>query len=249
MTVALTDRDRALIRAAWSLGAATSPTLRALVTPQTNPDTVRRRLRRLHRDGYLTQTRVFGPAGCVWLYGIGPKALRPDDPRPWRPGLAQLQHTVAVGEIVVALTRPGFAAPLTITGWQGEAELRAWSAPGMPYPDARVTWRAGDAAGAWLVELDRATESHAAWRRKLVHYLTNARGGQVLAVTTSAARAKALAAMGSEIGVDVLASTFVAVRQDDDPRVYDARSRTIATLATAATRGAAARDVARVGRS
>lgn len=230
MTVALTDRDRALIRAAWSLGAATSPTLRALVTPQTNPDTVRRRLRRLHRDGYLTQTRVFGPAGCVWLYGIGPKALRPDDPRPWRPGLAQLQHTVAVGEIVVALTRPGFAAPLTITGWQGEAELRAWSAPGMPFPDARVTWRAGDTAGAWLVELDRATESHAAWRRKLVRYLTNPRGGEVLAITTSAARAKALAATGSEIGVDVLATTTAAVRGTSDPLVYDARSRKVRPL-------------------
>ena len=233
MTVALTDRDRALIRAAWSLGAATSPTLRALVTPQTNPDTVRRRLRRLHRDGYLTQTRVFGPAGCVWLYGIGPKALRPDDPRPWRPGLAQLQHTVAVGEIVVALTRSGFAAPLTITGWQGEAELRAWSAPGMPYPDARVTWRAGDAAGAWLVELDRATESHAAWRRKLVRYLTNPRGGQVLAVTTSAVRARALATMASEMGVDLVATTIIAVRSDPDPTVYDALRRQVGALSAA----------------
>lgn len=231
MTVAITDRDRALIRAAWSLGAATSPTLRALVTPHTNPDTVRRRLRRLHRAGYLTQTRVFGPAGCVWLYGIGPKALRPDDPRPWRPGLAQLQHTVAVGEIVVALTRPGFGAPLTITGWQGEAELRAWSTPGMPFPDARVTWRAGDAAGAWLVELDRATESHAAWLRKLVRYLTNPRGGEVLAITTSTARAKALAAMASDIGVDLLATTTTAVRGASDPLVYDARSRKVRPLA------------------
>lgn len=135
---------------------------------------------------------------------------------------------------MVALTRPGFAAPLTITGWEGEAELRAWSAPGMPFPDARVTWRAGDTVGAWLVELDRATESHAAWRRKLVRYLTNPRGGQVLAITTSAARAKALATMASEIGIDLLATTITAALHDSDPVVLDGRRRRSSTLVAVA---------------
>ena len=165
---ALTERDRELVRAAWSLGLATHETLRLLVSPQTRANTLRRRLCLLHSNGYLMQTRHVGPGRCIWLYGAGPRALTPGEPRPWRPSLAQLEHTLAVGDVLVALTRP--RPGLTITAWQGEAELRAWAAPGAPYPDARVTWEASGARGAWLVEVDRATESHAAWRRKVVRY-------------------------------------------------------------------------------
>lgn len=225
MSVAITSRDRELLRATWSLGAATHETLRALVSPETQPDTLRRRLRRLHREGYLVQTRHIGPAGCIWLYSIGRLALQPNEPRPWRPGLAQLAHTIAVGEAVVVLTRQGFADPLVVTGWQGEAELRAWARAGAPFPDARVTWRAEDMTGTWLVELDRATESSAAWRRKLVRYLTFPSGGTVLALTTSTARAKTLAGVASDVGVDLCATTFDAVGAELDPYVYDARRR------------------------
>lgn len=224
MTVALTARDRALIRAAWSLGAATHSTLRALVSPATQADTLRRRLRQLHRAGYLTQSRHIGAAGCLWLYGAGRNALVRNEPRPWRPGLAQIEHTLAVGEVIVALTRHGFASPLVVTGWQGEAELRAWAAPGAPFPDARVAWRVGDRAGAWLVEVDRATESSAAWRRKLVRYLTTDVREPVFAVTTSARRAAMLATVARDLGVPLHATTATAVRDDNDPSVYDAVS-------------------------
>lgn len=222
MTVALTARDRALIRAAWSLGAATHSTLRALVSPATQADTLRRRLRQLHRAGYLTQSRHIGAAGCLWLYGAGRNALIANEPRPWRPGLAQIEHTLAVGEVVVALTREGLASPVVVTAWQGEAELRAWAAPGAPFPDARVAWRIGDRAGAWLVEVDRATESSAAWRRKLVRYLAADVREPVLAVTTSARRAAMLAMVARDLGVPLHATTVTAVRDDDDPVVYDA---------------------------
>lgn len=224
MNVALTPRDRALIRAAWSLGAATHSTLRALVSPRTQADTLRRRLRQLHRAGYLTQSSHIGPAGCLWLYGAGRNALIPNERRPWRPGFAQIEYTLAVGDVVVALTRAGFADPVVVTGWQGEAELRAWAAPGTPFPDARVSWRVGDQAGAWLVEVDRATESRAAWRRKLVRYLAADTREPVLAVTTTSRRAAMLAMVARDLGVPLHATTAAAVRDEDDPPVYDAIS-------------------------
>lgn len=231
MTV-LTDRDRALVRAAWSLGLATHETLRLLVSPHTRANTLRRRLCRLHRDGYLTQTRHIGPTGSIWLYGAGPRSLVPDEPRPWRPSLAQLEHTLAVGDVLVALTRP--TADLTVTGWQGEAELRAWAAPGDPYPDARVTWEAVGAHGAWLVEVDRGTESLPAWRRKLVRYLaTDVRADRVLAVTTGPRRARAIAHLAADIGVGLLATTAASARSDADPVVYDSLTRRVTTLTTA----------------
>jgi hypothetical protein len=228
----LTDRDRALVRAAWSLGLATHETLRLLVSPQTRANTLRRRLCLLHRDGYLTQTRHLGRGGAIWLYGAGPRALVPGEPRPWRPSVAQLEHTLAVGDVLVSLTRP--RPGVGITGWQGEAELRAWAAPGAPYPDARVTWEVGGARGAWLVEVDRATESHAAWRRKLVRYLAVVGAEQVLAVTTTPIRAKAIASLAAEVGVDLVATCGEAVAFADDPTVFDARTRRVTTLAAAA---------------
>lgn len=228
----LTERDRALVHAAWSLGLATHETLRLLVSPQTRANTLRRRLCLLHSNGYLTQTRHMGPGRCIWLYGAGPRALVPGEPRPWRPSLAQLEHTLAVGDVLVALThpRPGFA----VTGWQGEAELRAWAAPGAPYPDARVTWESSGTRGAWLVEVDRATESHGAWRRKLVRYLGARTGEPVLAVTTTTARAKAIASLAAEVGIDLLATPASAITSHD-VIAFDGRTRRVTTLASAAS--------------
>jgi hypothetical protein len=221
----LTDRDRQLIRAAWSLGYAPASTLRALVSPTTSAGTLRDRLRRLHRAGHLVQTRYVAPAGDLWLYGAGRAALNTAEPAPWRPSLAQVEHTLAVGQAVVALTRPGFAAPLQITGWQGEAELRAWAAPGWPYPDARISWTRDKRPGSWLVEVDRATESRAVWRRKLVRYLTANQSDPVLVLTTSQARATGLAVVAADLGVPLLATTLTAAVERDDPSVLDMRRR------------------------
>lgn len=228
--LALTDRDRALMHVAWSLGAVTAPTMQALVGSTTHPDTFRRRLRRLHRERYLTQTRHVGPAGCVWLYSLGPRGRAPDGSRPWRPSIAQLEHTIAVGDAIAALTRPGFAAPIEVVAWQGEAELRAWAQPGAPYPDAIVAWRLDAVRGVWMVEVDRGTESQSAWRRKLVRYLAR-QPGPVLTLTTTTARARRIAAVAADLGVDLLATTQQEVLGNNQPIVYDASSRVPRSLA------------------
>lgn len=246
--LALTDRDRALMHVAWSLGAATAPAMQALVGSMTHPDTFRRRLRRLHREGYLTQTRHVGPAGCVWLYSLGPRGRAPDGTRPWRPSIAQLEHTIAVGDAVVAMTRSGFASPIEVVGWQGEAELRGWAKPGEPFPDACVTWRRGEIRGVWLVEVDRATESQAAWRRKLLRYLAH-QPGTVLAVTTTSARAKRIAIAASDLGVDLVATTLRAVLTEADPLVYDASHRRLRSLSESTEHRTSQSDYVEVGGS
>lgn len=230
--IALTPRDRAIVRTAWSLGYAPAHTLRALTSPETSAGTFRDRLRKLHRAHYLTQTRFIAAAGGLWLYGIGRAALLPKDTAPWRPPLAQIQHTLAVADAVVALQRPGFAAPLTVTSWQGEAELRAWAPPGAPFPDARLTWTSARGDGAWLVEVDRATESRTAWRCKLGRYLTTAEPYLILALTTSRSRASHLAVLAADMGVPLLAATATAVSSELDPETFDARSRRIRRLSS-----------------
>src|SRR3954468_3375735 len=123
MTLPRSVRDRAIVHAAWSLGLATSATLRALVAPEISLQAFRRRLRALNKSGHLVVLTFPGGTGHLWLYGATKRGLAADSQRPWRPSLAQLQHTIEVGEAIVALIRPGFAEPLTVTAWQGEAEV------------------------------------------------------------------------------------------------------------------------------
>jgi hypothetical protein len=223
--LALTDRDRRILRACWSLGAAPAPVLHTLISPDVAAGTFRDRLRRLHQHGYLHQQGYAAPHGGLWLYSIGRNGLTPGEPRPWRPGLTQVQHTLDVASAIVALTRLGFGAPLEVQGWQGEAEIRAWASPGAPFPDALVRWRRDHSEGTWQVEVDRATETRKAWRRKLVRYLTDQTGDPILALTTTEARAVALARVAADVGVPLLATTLHACQISLDPVVLDTRAR------------------------
>ena len=221
----LTDRDRHILHACWSLGAATGIALHALISPQVRLATFSRRLRLLSLAGYLTQ-HPYGAPGHHWLYTLGRAALAPGQDWPWRPGPNQFTHTVAVAQTIVSLTRTGFAAPVRVTGWQGEGELRAFAAPGSPFPDARIDWQRETTNGAWLVEVDRGTEASGEWRRKLVRYLTSRTHDPVLTLTTSDRRAVHLAQLALEVGVPMLATTAAEIHTSTDPVVLDTRSRT-----------------------
>lgn len=228
----LSTRDEQIVHAAWSLGYAPACTLQALLVPEVHQRSFRRYLRRLHLAGYLAQRSVLARTGTLWLYGRGKTGLAVGASRPWRPSLSQLEHTLAVGDALVALTRPGFAPGHVVTGWQGEAEIRAWSRPGEPYPDLRVAWQRQGRPGAWLVEVDRATESRGAWRPKLARYVDaqlrhRCPAEPILALTTSDARALGLAQLAAEVGVRMIATTIHHVGNSGDPWVYDSvlRSR------------------------
>jgi hypothetical protein len=170
------------------------------------------------------------------MYGVGPRSLTPGTPRPWRPSTAQLDHTLAIERTLVAILRPGFAEPVQVTGWEGESEIRAWALPGSAFPDLVLRWRVDGRRGSWSVEVDRATESRAALRRKLVRYLMRREARMVLVVTTTQARAKNIARIASEIGAPVLVTTSAAIAEQQDPDVLDSirRCRTRLSVATQA---------------
>jgi hypothetical protein len=222
--VTLTSRDHDLVRAAWSLGWVTSQVLADVVSPGTLPKTLAVRLSQLTAAGYLRRQRVVGgPRGHVWLYGVGRAAPKIDAAyaRPWRPSDAQLLHTLAIGDTLSALLTPNRLGTLCATGWRGEAELRAWHAPGEAVADLHVAWTMSDASGAWYVEVDRATESRNAWRRKLVRYL-HAPGRDLLVVTTSNERARNIAILARDLGVPALTTDGRTLEADAVLQVYDA---------------------------
>lgn len=220
-------RDVELVRAVWSLGWSTAPSIAGLVCPGTQPRTLRRRLGQLVAAGYLRQTRIcLGRGGHLWIYETGPRAGRIADGYrdPWKPSIVQLEHTLAVGDTLRELCRPGRFTGLGVVGWQGEAEIRSWTKVGQPYSDASVQWRSATTSGGWWIELDRGTETSKTWRSKLLRYLLanlDSPGHAVLAVTTSDARALNLAKAGRETGVHILATTSRGLSEVDDPRVLD----------------------------
>jgi hypothetical protein len=159
----------------------------------------------------------------VWLYGAGPHARRIDAAYAdaWRPSDAQLLHTLAIGDTLAALLTPGRLGTLRAAAWRGEAELRAWHAPGDAVADLHLAWTGPDQSGAWHVEVDRATESRNAWRRKLVRYL-HAPGRDLLVVTTSTERARNIAILARELGVPALTTDRHTLHADAVLQVYDA---------------------------
>ncbi|HEV7210007.1 MAG TPA: replication-relaxation family protein [Mycobacteriales bacterium] len=231
----VTPRDRAIIHACYSLGWAPGPTFTALYR-DADRTFLQRRMRRLSTAGYLELARVGGSTlATINLFAVGRAALPVGQPRPWRPRPAQIEHTLAVGDVLAQLATPGRWSWLQVEGWQGEAELRDWAAPGDPYPDLQVNWQANGIAGSWCVEVDRGTESGPAWRRKLVRYLRARPTATILAVTTGPARARNLAQLGIDVGVHVQALSLAELRAGNPPEVHDSRTKARLSLLAACT--------------
>lgn len=226
-TLMLGRQQQAFVRAAWSMGWASAVTLTGLVCAWgVRPR--RAAVTALHRDGYLEWREVAtGRSGRFFFYGAGEKAgeLDPAYRQPWRPPESHMAHTMACGDTVVALRRPGLLPGLAVVGWAGEVELRGEAAPGAPYPDAAVEVAgAGGESVRLLLEVDRGTEARAAFCRKLARYAQAATGEPVLAVTPSDARARTLARHAVALGVPMLACAREELA-GRDPVVYDAGRR------------------------
>ena len=223
VAITLTKRDHALIRATWSLGLVSATVLRDVISPATSVKTLSGRLSELTAAGFLRRTRVVGgPAGHLWLYGVGRRgaAADPGFARPWRPPEFHLPHTLEVAETLAALVTPGRLGRLHVTEWQGQAELRAWHRPGEAMADLYVRWSTDDAAGGWHVEVDRGTESRHALRRKLFRYL-HTPDRVALVVTTSDERARNIARLARELGARVLTTDRRTLRSGAPVLVYD----------------------------
>lgn len=224
-----TELDRPIIATCYSLGLASPATLYALHFPDRTFSALYQRLYRLRHAGYLDQLNRPGARG---LHAVGRASLPPGTPRPWRPSLAQLDHTLAVGDTLAALAAPGRLPELRITGWKGEAELREWAEAGQPFPDLQISWAAGQRSGTWQVEVDRGTESQGQWRRKLSRYLSRWPDAQLLAVTPGAVRARNLAQLGADMGMHLQAMPAGALADPATARVYDSRQRRLVPLSS-----------------
>jgi len=224
--ITLRQRDHDLVRAAWSLGWVTSRVLTDVVSPATSAKTLAGRLSQLVASGFLRRQRVVGgPGGHLWLYGAGRKAsaIDPAYADAWRPPDFHLAHTIEVGAILAALITPGRLGELVVNDWKGQAELRTWHRPGDAMPDLSVRWTAGTYVGAWLVEVDRGTESRHALRRKFLRYLDSPHR-EVLVVTTTDERARNIALLARELGALALTTDRRMLQSQTPVSVYDARS-------------------------
>jgi hypothetical protein len=234
--ITLRRRDHDIIRAAWSLGWATSQALTDVVSPATSAKTLAGRLSQLADVGLLRRRRIVGgPGGHLWLYGAGrhASAIDPAYADAWRPPDFHLAHTIEVGATLAAMLTPGRLGALTAWEWKGQAELRTWHKPGDPMADLHVRWVYGTRGGAWHVEVDRGTESRHALRRKFLRYLQTP-DREVLVVTTSDERARNIAILARELGAAVLTTDRRALHAQAPPVVYDAvsgRRRTVDAVA------------------
>jgi Replication-relaxation len=205
-----------MLETVWKLGYVTRHQLRALHAPGTDLGTVTRRLRILREHGLLTRVPVHAGGGDTMApLTLGPRAgaVAPVYRQPWRPSPWQMAHTLATGDVLLALlSRPELLRGRLVS-WHGEAELRGWTQGAAPIPDLLLRVRPDANADREVgvhVEVDLATEARAHWRKKLLRYLYLP-DIDVLIVTTSPQRASNLGQLALSEGVRARATTFDAL--------------------------------------
>jgi hypothetical protein len=98
--------------------------------------------------------------------------------KPWTPGKAFLLHTLDVSEMYVRLVELERAGAFTMP--QFLTEPASWFPNGLGgilKPDAYALLQYGEVEDAWVIEVDRATESIPTLRRKLLAYVDFAHAG------------------------------------------------------------------------
>lgn len=205
-----------MLETVWKLGYVTRHQLRALHAPDTDIGTVTRRLRILREQGLLTRLPVHAGGGDTMApLTLGPRAsgVAAVFRKPWRPSPWQMAHTLTTGDVLIALLAHPQQLGGQLMSWHGEAELRGWTQGDAPIPDLMLRVRPDPHQVREVelhVEVDRATESRAHWRKKLVRYLYEP-DIVVFVVTTSAQRASNLTKLGLAEGVRLRATTFDAL--------------------------------------
>ena len=180
----LSERDLAILETVDAFRLLTTRQIEALhfhdhATPLTGARSARRVLERLSRDRVLVrlERRIGGvrAGSASFIYAVGPvghRILHNDSSRRWRePSETFVAHTVAVADIVVALTEQHRAGDTELVEY--EAEPRCWRGFPRPMagtqtlkPDLFVATATVDAELRWFVEIDLGTESGTAIVRK-----------------------------------------------------------------------------------
>ena len=189
----LTDTDLAIVGTLDRMRLATTSQLQRLHvtdgTPLANSRQVRRRLKRLlnaravkrldrviggSRAGSSAHTYSLDTAGQRLASACGPaggRRLRP----PWTPGISYLAHRLEITELYVLVVEASRRNELELLAFDAEPlSWRRFSGPGGGYlslkPDAFCGLAVGEFEQVHFIEVDRATESLPAVKRKLDLY-------------------------------------------------------------------------------
>jgi hypothetical protein len=194
---ALSDRDRQILQLIARFRLMSGSQIQTLMFESGQYRTCRRVLTRLESlDVIATLDRRIGGvrAGSVgYVYRLASNGFRIltelDQavtfrlPRASEPSLRNVEHTLAVGDVFVALKRLHSDDYFSLRAFDSEpASWRPYVAilggPRTLKPDAFVRAAKGEWEYMWFVEVDRSTESIATLRRKLDQYVEFWRTGQ-----------------------------------------------------------------------
>jgi len=185
----ISDRERAVVATLRQLRIATAVQLERLHFADVGARERRRVLARLVERRYLARLarRIggvrAGSAGATFALGtLGQRLTDGTGPargyrieRPWTPGLAFLDHALAVTDVVVQLVEAERRGRLRVAAYH--AEPGAWrrflglhGAPETLKPDLWLHVRIDGCDDFWFVEVDRGTESPRALARKCEQY-------------------------------------------------------------------------------
>lgn len=197
----LSDRDRSIMldlaRTRVLSGAHLTRLHFADLSANTRDRMRRRVLARLNTLGLVTtlERRIggahSGSAGLIYALDSGGqrampfiqahKAIEPTarTRKPWTPGQTFLLHSLDVSELYVQLVEAERTRQLTLAEYL--TEPASWFPSGMGglmKPDAYALVQTQHIEDAWVIEVDRATESLPTLRRKLLVYVDFAHAGQ-----------------------------------------------------------------------
>lgn len=184
----LSDRDLAILHSVDAFRLLSTRQVEALhfhghATELTGARSARRVLERLTRDRVLVrlERRIGGvrAGSASYIYAVGPaghRVIHDDSSRRWRePSEAFVAHTLAVADLVVALTEQGREGKVELVEY--ETEPSCWRDYPRPMtgaqtlkPDLFVVTATEESELRWFVEIDLGTESGTAIVRKCRTY-------------------------------------------------------------------------------
>ena len=192
----LSDRDLAIMATVCTLNLVTAGQIERIHFVGTSRQSNARRCR--DALARLTALRVLarldrriggvrpGSSSFVYVLDVAGLHLSPTPRRPQRPALPSMpfvSHAVAVSEVYVRLVEAERSGELELLGFQAEpACWREHAGPGggrsVLKPDAFCRIGKGEFELGFFLEIDRATESVPALRRKLTRYRAHLASGR-----------------------------------------------------------------------
>jgi len=193
----LSDRDRRILEHVSRLRLLHARQIQCLLFPEEQHSSAssaarccRRVLGRLTEDGLLVrlERRVGGirAGSASFIYAISPLGYRLIEPTGKRrrlrePSLRFVDHTLAVSELVVAVTLRARDGAWELVEWQSEPtswrDVVTLGGTVVLRPDLFLVLAVGDYELRWFIEIDRATEHLPAITRKCRLYNTYYRSG------------------------------------------------------------------------